>query len=96
MTWSGIKLLTPAVLSMALIATPPVIPAFAAGGGGGGGGGGDPSPSAMSPAPALETLCSALELSSFERKVLLMCAGVEMDSSLTALYARAATRQSSS
>ena len=43
---------------------------------------------AMSPAPALETLCSALELSSFERKVLLMCAGVEMDSSLTALYAK--------
>jgi hypothetical protein len=47
--------------------------------------------SALPPMPgpsALETLCSALELSSFERKVLLMCAGVEMDSSLTALYAR--------
>ncbi len=41
------------------------------------------------PAPAaLDTLCSALELTSFERKVLLMCAGVEMDSSLMALYAK--------
>jgi len=49
MTWSGIKLLTPAVLSMALIATPPVIPAFAAGGGGGGGGGGGDPQSAMPP-----------------------------------------------
>jgi hypothetical protein len=50
MTWSGIKLLTPAVLSMALIATPPVIPAFAAGGGGGGGGG-DPQSMPSSPEP---------------------------------------------
>jgi hypothetical protein len=48
MTWSGLKLLTPAVLSMALIATPPVIPAFAAGGGGGGGGG---DPQSMPPPP---------------------------------------------
>ena len=48
MIWSGIKLLAPAVLSMALIATPPVIPAFAAGGGGGGGGG---DPQSMPPPP---------------------------------------------
>jgi hypothetical protein len=48
---SGIKSLTLATFMMALIAQPPVIPAFAAGGGGGGGGGGvgedlmHPSPS---------------------------------------------------
>jgi ATPase family protein associated with various cellular activities (AAA)/winged helix domain-containing protein len=44
---------------------------------------------AMQPPSALETLCSVMELSSFERKVLLMCAGLEMDSSLASLYAKA-------
>jgi len=50
-----------------------------------------PSPadlSPLTPPAALDTLCAALELTSFERKILLMCAGVEMDSSLTALYAK--------
>ena len=37
--------------------------------------------------PALETLCTAFELSSFERNILLMCAGAEMDSRFAALYA---------
>jgi ATPase family protein associated with various cellular activities (AAA)/winged helix domain-containing protein len=44
---------------------------------------------AMQSRPALETLCSVMELSSFERKILLLCAGLEMDSSLAALYAKA-------
>jgi AAA+ superfamily predicted ATPase len=35
---------------------------------------------------ALETLCATFGLSSFERKVLLMCAGVELDSRFTATY----------
>ena len=35
---------------------------------------------AMPSPPALETLCAAFGLSDFERKVLLMCAGVELDS----------------
>jgi hypothetical protein len=35
--------------------------------------------------PALEALCAALSLSSFERKVLLLCAGVEMDSRFAAM-----------
>jgi AAA+ superfamily predicted ATPase len=39
--------------------------------------------------PALEALCSAFDLSSFERKVLLMCAGVEMDSRFAPLFAAA-------
>ena len=47
---SAIKLATLALLSVALIASPPSVPAFAAGGGGGGGGGGDP-PSAYPPPP---------------------------------------------
>jgi hypothetical protein len=37
--------------------------------------------------PALETLCENFGLSSFERKILLMCAGVELDSRFTALCA---------
>lgn len=37
--------------------------------------------------PALETLCSSFELSGFERKVLLMCAGAELDARFPALYA---------
>ncbi len=39
--------------------------------------------------PALETLCAAFELSAFERKVLLLCAGVELDSRFAALFAAA-------
>src|SRR5262249_26775244 len=39
--------------------------------------------------PALETLCRAFELSTFERKTLLMCAGVEWDSRFAAVCARA-------
>jgi AAA+ superfamily predicted ATPase len=39
--------------------------------------------------PALETLCSAFDLSSFERRILLMCAGVEMDSRFAPLFATA-------
>jgi hypothetical protein len=37
--------------------------------------------------PALETLCSAFGLSTFERQILLMCAGAELDSRLADLYA---------
>jgi hypothetical protein len=37
--------------------------------------------------PALESVCSLFELSNFERKVLLMCAGAEMDARFSALYA---------
>src|SRR5271170_1027610 len=37
--------------------------------------------------PALEQLCSAFELSAFERGVLLLAAGAEMDSQLAELYA---------
>jgi ATPase family associated with various cellular activities (AAA) len=39
--------------------------------------------------PALESICSLFELSSFERKVLLMCAGAEMDARFQALFAAA-------
>ncbi len=42
--------------------------------------------------PALENLCSGFELSSFERKVLLMCAGAEMDSRLREIYAASGTQ----
>ncbi len=45
------------------------------------------SAAGMTIQPALELLCSAFGLSSFERKVLLMCAGAEMDSSLAARFA---------
>jgi tetratricopeptide (TPR) repeat protein len=45
---SAIKLATLTLFSVALIATPPSVPAFAAGGGGGGGGG---DPSSASPPP---------------------------------------------
>ncbi len=43
----------------------------------------------LSPPSALDTLCSAFDLSSFERKVLLLCAGAEMDFRFAALYATA-------
>lgn len=39
--------------------------------------------------PMLDTLCSMFNLSSFERDVLLLCAGVEMDASFTQLCATA-------
>ncbi|MDT5271233.1 MAG: hypothetical protein QOH49_3419 [Acidobacteriota bacterium] len=39
--------------------------------------------------PALEVLCEKFGLSGFERDVLLLCAGVELDSSLAQLCARA-------
>lgn len=42
----------------------------------------------LQPPSALDSLCSIFQLSSFERKVLLMCAGVELDSSLTDLLGR--------
>jgi hypothetical protein len=44
-------------------------------------------------ASALDTLCSIFGLSSFERKVLLLCAGVELDSRFAALFARAGKDQ---
>jgi hypothetical protein len=44
---------------------------------------------ALSPPPALSTLCAAFELTPFERNVLLMCAGAEMDSGFAAIFARA-------
>jgi hypothetical protein len=40
---------------------------------------------AMSTPPALETLCEAFGLSPFERQVLLLCAGVELDGSFASL-----------
>src|SRR5438309_5666242 len=42
----------------------------------------------LQPPSALDSLCSIFQLSSFERKILLMCTGVEMDSSLSELVAR--------
>jgi hypothetical protein len=39
--------------------------------------------------PMLDTLCSVFNLSSFERDVLLLCAGVEVDASFTQLCATA-------
>ena len=44
---------------------------------------------AMSAPPALETLCRTFGLSPFERGILLLCAGVELDASLGALCATA-------
>jgi hypothetical protein len=44
---------------------------------------------AMSPPPALETLCDLFGLSKFEREVLLMCAGVELDSKFGGVCAQA-------
>jgi len=45
--------------------------------------------SGMSPAPAFETLSRLFGLSSFERAVLLLCAGMELESSFAALCAAA-------
>ncbi|WP_224245075.1 ATP-binding protein [Hyalangium gracile] len=39
--------------------------------------------------PALRTLCEAFRLSPFERDVLLLCAGLELDARFPALFARA-------
>jgi hypothetical protein len=39
------------------------------------------------PPPALETLCTTFGLTTFERNVLLLCAGVELDSQLASLCA---------
>jgi hypothetical protein len=47
----------------------------------------DPGVWTFSQLPALEQLCSAFELSAFERGVLLLAAGAEMDSQLAGLYA---------
>jgi hypothetical protein len=44
---------------------------------------------AMSPPPALETLAKLFRLSPFERGILLMCAGMELDSKFAALCAKA-------
>ena len=43
----------------------------------------------MAAPPALDTLCATFGLSSFERKILLMCAGAELDSRFASLYAAA-------
>jgi hypothetical protein len=43
----------------------------------------------MTPPPALETLCKLFGLSSFERAILLMCAGIELDSKFAGICAKA-------
>lgn len=40
----------------------------------------------MQASPALDMLCSIFGLSSFERKILLMCAGIDLDSRFASLY----------
>ncbi|MDQ3327041.1 MAG: ATP-binding protein, partial [Chloroflexota bacterium] len=40
---------------------------------------------AMPATPALETLCAAFELTSFEREILLLCTGVELDAGFAKL-----------
>lgn len=42
----------------------------------------------MSMPPTLETLCQVFGLSPFERNLLLMCAGMELDSSFASLFAK--------
>jgi ATPase family associated with various cellular activities (AAA) len=42
------------------------------------------APEAFEPPPALETLCAMFNLSKFERDVVLLCAGVELDSAFAA------------
>ena len=42
---------------------------------------------------ALESLCATFGLSSFERKILLMCAGMELDSRFSSLYREAAAEK---
>jgi hypothetical protein len=48
-----------------------------------------PSGEDMSPPPALETLCKLFRLSSFERGILLICAGMELDSKFAGVCAKA-------
>jgi hypothetical protein len=43
----------------------------------------------MSPLPALETICKSFNLSQFERKILLLCAGMELDGAFASLCASA-------
>ncbi|HEX3473117.1 MAG TPA: ATP-binding protein [Silvibacterium sp.] len=47
----------------------------------------------MSRAPALETLSTTFSLTSFERKILLMCAGLEFESRFRTLFAAASADQ---
>ncbi len=47
----------------------------------------DPASWPFSQPPAIEQLCSAFELSSFERDVVLLAAGAEMDARLAGIYA---------
>ena len=49
----------------------------------------DDAASAMPSPSALETLCKIFNLTPFERDLLLLCAGVELDSSFVAICARA-------
>ena len=46
-------------------------------------------PADQMPPPALETLCAAFGLSLFERQIVLLCAGVELDARFSALCAAA-------
>ena len=46
-------------------------------------------PGEMSPPPALESLCKLFGLSNFERGILLLCAGIELDSKFAALCTKA-------
>jgi hypothetical protein len=48
-----------------------------------------PAAEKITPPPALETLCKLFGLSPFERAVLLMCAGMELDSKFAAIYGKA-------
>jgi SpoVK/Ycf46/Vps4 family AAA+-type ATPase len=49
----------------------------------------EPGASEMNPPPALEKLCNDFELTAFERQLLLLCAGTEMDARFAALCAAA-------
>ncbi len=49
--------------------------------------------SLMTTPPTLDTLCATFGLSVFERQILLMCAGVEMDSRFANLFASAGNSQ---
>lgn len=48
-----------------------------------------PQPKLLSPPPSLEHLCSVFQLSLFERSVLLLCAGMELDCNWDSLCAKA-------
>jgi hypothetical protein len=52
-------------------------------------GDGEPWPADLLPPPALDTVCRAFNLSPFERDVLLLCAGMELDADWPALIAQA-------